>query len=107
MDLFQLGFQVLSGPVFIISTTSQVVSYGVLTMLLRFSGVINIALAFLNILPIPLLDGGNWLFLTIETIIGRKLNSKARIWIESITFGFIIALLVTITIQDLARIFIK
>ncbi|HQW68290.1 MAG TPA: RIP metalloprotease RseP [Flavobacterium sp.] len=56
----------------------------------NFTALFSIGLAFMNLLPIPGLDGGHALFTTVEMITGKKLNDKAAGHVQ--TFGMIILL---------------
>ena len=56
----------------------------------NFTALFSIGLAFMNLLPIPGLDGGHALFTIVEMITGRKLSDKAAGYVQ--TFGMIILL---------------
>ena len=62
-------------------------------------------LALLNILPIPALDGGRLAFLFIEGVRGRRVHPRLEQAIHTIGFALLLALMVTITYRDIARIF--
>lgn len=66
---------------------------------------ISVALAFMNILPIPALDGGHILILIIEAIIRRPLSDKVKDRLQYIGFGFIIVLMVLANLNDIIRFF--
>jgi regulator of sigma E protease len=73
--------------------------------LLSFMALISVNLAFLNILPIPGLDGGHIFILLIESIIRRPLTLKARIVIQQIGMTFLLILMVTVVYNDITRLF--
>lgn len=56
----------------------------------NFTALFSIGLAFMNLLPIPGLDGGHALFTTVEMITGKKLSDKAAGYVQ--TFGMVILL---------------
>lgn len=94
----------VSGPVGIAQITSDAVSTGPLSVL-QLMGLLSLNLAFLNILPIPALDGGRFAFLIYEVFSRRKPNANVEKWVHSIGFAFLIGLIVLITFNDIAKLF--
>ena len=92
------------GPIMIAQLAGQTAEAG-LVPFLTFMALLSVNLAFLNILPIPVLDGGHILIHLIEALIHRPLNLKARIIIQQIGMAFILILMVTIIFQDISRLF--
>ena len=64
---------------------------------------LSIILAFMNILPIPALDGGHVLFLIYEMITGKAPSEKFMIWAEYIGFGILILLMLVANLNDVLR----
>ena len=64
---------------------------------------LSIILAFMNILPIPALDGGHVLFLLYEMITRRKPSENFMIWAEYIGIGILLLLLVVANLNDVLR----
>ena len=64
---------------------------------------LSIVLAFMNILPIPALDGGHVLFLIDEMITGKEPSEKFLVIAEYLGFGFIIALMLWANFADILR----
>lgn len=64
---------------------------------------LSIILAFMNILPIPALDGGHVLFLIYEMITGRKPSDQFMVRAEYIGFGLVILLMVAANLNDILR----
>jgi regulator of sigma E protease len=64
---------------------------------------LSIILAFMNILPIPALDGGHVLFLIYEMLTGRKPSEKFMIGAEYVGFGIVILLMVVANLNDILR----
>ena len=67
------------------------------------TALLSIILAFMNILPIPALDGGHVLFLLYEMVTGRKPSDQFMVRAEYIGFGFVIILMVLANINDILR----
>jgi regulator of sigma E protease len=70
-----------------------------------FLGVISINLAVLNLLPIPILDGGQFLFLLAEGILRRPLSLKLRERLTLVGLVMVMALMLFAFWNDLSRIF--
>jgi len=94
----------LMGPVGIFNLFTQVSQLGV-NYFLQFIAMISIYVALFNILPIPAVDGGKLLFLGIEAVRKRPVSPKIEQKITSIFFTLLIALMIWVTIKDIARIF--
>ncbi|MDD2412096.1 MAG: RIP metalloprotease RseP [Bacteroidales bacterium] len=69
------------------------------------TGLLSLVLAFMNILPIPALDGGHVLFLLIEVITGRKLSDKFMENVQYIGMLILMALMVFVIGNDIFRLF--
>ena len=70
-----------------------------------FMALLSVNLAFLNILPIPGLDGGHIFIHLVESLIRRPLTLKTRIFIQQVGMAFLLMLMVTIIFQDITRLF--
>lgn len=92
----------LSGPVGIAVLTGRVARLG-FAYLLHFTALLSINLAILNVLPIPALDGGRFLFLLIEKVRGRPVSRKVENIIHNIGFILLILLVLIVTYRDLLR----
>ncbi|MDO4497723.1 MAG: RIP metalloprotease RseP [Bacteroidales bacterium] len=66
---------------------------------------ISVALAFMNILPIPALDGGHIMILIIEAIIRRPLSDKFKERLQFLGFAFILLLMVAVNANDILKFF--
>lgn len=66
---------------------------------------ISVALAFMNILPIPGLDGGHIMILIVEAIIRRPLSLKIKEILQYIGFGFIVLLMLAANANDIIKFF--
>ena len=74
-----------------------------LARLFFFLAILSINLGFLNILPIPILDGGHLLFLLIEKIKGSPVNEKVMGYSQIVGMALILLLLVYVTWNDIQR----
>ena len=72
-------------------------------MFWRMTAFLSIILAFMNILPIPALDGGHVLFLLYEMITGRKPSERFLVIAEYIGFGLLILLMIVANLNDILR----
>jgi len=72
---------------------------------LNFLGLISVVLAFMNILPIPVLDGGNLLFIIIEAIRGKPLPQKFLQVVYPVFVWFLIGLSVVLVGLDIFKLF--
>ena len=73
-----IDWRLLSGPISIASLSSETISMGLVTYL-SFLVFLNINVGFLNLLPIPTLDGGQLFFYAAEWISGKPFNKKKMI----------------------------
>ena len=92
------------GPIMIAQLAGQTAEAGFIPFL-TFMALLSVNLAFLNILPIPGLDGGHIFIHLVESLIRRPLTLKTRIAIQQIGMAFLLLLMVTIIFQDITRLF--
>ncbi|MEE8549638.1 MAG: RIP metalloprotease RseP [Gemmatimonadota bacterium] len=94
----------LGGPILIGQISGEAARAGLATFI-NFMALLSVHLAVLNLLPIPILDGGHLLFLAIEGVRGgRALSSRARARLSQFGFIFILALMVWVIASDVLRI---
>jgi regulator of sigma E protease len=105
VKLFQrvIPIKTLGGPILIGQMTGQLAKES-LVYLIPFMAVISINLGILNLLPVPILDGGLIVFLLIELIIGKPLSIKKREVAQKIGLFLLIMLMVVVMYNDVARI---
>ncbi|MFQ6608362.1 MAG: RIP metalloprotease RseP [Fidelibacterota bacterium] len=96
-------FSDLGGPILIAQMAGKSARAGFLSLLL-FTAFISINLAFVNILPIPGLDGGHLLLVLLEGLVRRKFSVKVRIRIQQIGMAFLLLLILSVIYNDIARI---
>jgi regulator of sigma E protease len=92
----------VGGPVLIAQLSGQAARLGLVT-LLSFVAFISLNLAVLNILPIPVLDGGHVMFLLIEALRGKPVSQGLRLRLTQVGFAIIIALMVLAVSNDVIR----
>ncbi len=92
----------LSGPIGIVGMVGDASRMG-LVYILSFVAIISINLGVINLIPFPALDGGRLLFLLIEKVIGRRLNSGVVNMVNVVGFGLLILLMVFVSYQDVMR----
>lgn len=94
----------LGGPIIIAKMAGESAKMG-WQSLLEFTAFISLNLGLLNILPIPVLDGGHLVFLFIEGIRGKPLSIKTKLVVQKLGMAFLLALMVFIIFNDLRRVF--
>lgn len=106
LNLFngKLGLSSLSGPVGIFSVVGESARAGFIN-LVYLVGFISLNVGFMNLLPIPALDGGRILFLIIEKIKGSRVDSKVENIIHTVGFAFLMLLMLVITFNDIIKLF--
>ena len=92
----------LAGPIMIIAMTTKAASAGLKIFILLLA-IISINLAVLNILPLPILDGGQIFFYGIEALIRRPLPEKTREYIHIATWILFLILILYLSTKDIIR----
>ena len=92
------------GPIMIAQLAGETAEAGWVPFL-TFMALISVNLAFINILPIPGLDGGHIFLHTIEALIRRPLTLRTRIVIQQIGMSFLLLLMLTVMFNDINRFF--
>jgi len=101
---FNLSIKTLGGPVMIAQMSGQAAAAG-LSAFLSLMAMISISLGILNLLPIPILDGGMVLFLVIEAIRKKPLSRRTMEISQSIGAAVLIALIAVVSYNDVVRMF--
>ena len=97
MDLSNIG-----GPIQIATETTRQANEGLVSVAV-FVAIISVNLAVLNLLPIPMLDGGHLLFFLIEAILGRPLSLRKREVAQQVGFVLLMMIMVFALYNDLTR----
>ncbi|PZU08645.1 RIP metalloprotease RseP [Sphingomonas sp.] len=90
----------LGGPIQIARYSGETVSFGIVAII-HFMALISINLGFINLLPIPMLDGGHLLFYMIEGVSRRPLPERAHDWAFRSGLAMLLGFMVFVTINDL------
>ena len=90
----------LGGPIKIAKITGQVAKHGLIAFM-TIMAYISISLGFINLLPIPMLDGGHLMFYAFEKILGRPLTQKTQEGFFRIGLFLLVFLMLFTTINDL------
>jgi regulator of sigma E protease len=93
------------GSVIMIGQMAGEAAQAGLSQFLLLMALISVNLAFINMLPIPGLDGGHIAVILIEVLMGRKLSVKTRMRIQSVGMFILLSLMAFLLINDIARLF--
>ncbi len=96
----------LGGPILIAQIAGAQVREGIIPFVL-FMALLSINLAVLNLLPIPILDGGHLLFYLIELVTGREVNIRWREMAQQIGFVLLALLMLFVFVLDIGRLNIE
>lgn len=94
----------LSGPIGIAKISGQVATLGVLA-LVQLMAVISLSIGLLNLMPIPILDGGHLVFYAFEAILGRPLSLKTQDYALRVGIMLLLSLMVFTTFNDVGSIY--
>jgi regulator of sigma E protease len=104
MLTLQVSPKNISGPISIAEYAGKSAQGGIVTFL-TFLGLVSVSLAVLNLLPIPLLDGGHLLFYLIEWVNGKPLTERTEYWLQQIGAVLLFSLMGLPVFNDLGRLF--
>lgn len=93
----------LGGPIAIANYTKEATDGGGWLGFWNITALLSITLAIMNLLPIPVLDGGHLVFLIYEGITRREPSVKVRMALQQIGFIMIIGLMIFVTFNDIVR----
>ena len=97
-----IGLKHLSGPITIAKSAGQTASYG-FTSYLYFLAFISISLGVINLVPLPILDGGQLVFLLLEKIKGKALSEQTQERLFRIGFFLLILIMGIALFNDFLR----
>ena len=100
----KLSVKTLGGPIMIAQLAGEQAKEG-LTEFLSLMAIISVNLAILNILPIPVLDGGHILFFTIELLIRRPVSIRVREVAQQAGLFVLLMLMILVFYNDITRFF--
>lgn len=102
MLLGELSVKNLSGPISIAKVAGASAESGIYSFL-SFLAYLSISLGVLNLLPIPVLDGGHLLFYGVEWVRGKPLSEKVQAWGFQIGIALVMGLMLFAIFNDIAR----
>jgi len=94
----------IGGPILIAQMAGEQAKRGLLSLAM-FIAILSINLGVINLIPIPILDGGHFLFLSLEAILGKPLSIRKMEIAQQIGLIFIILLMIFAFYNDLIRLF--
>lgn len=100
--LREVPLKSLGGPILIAQVAGKQAELGV-AYLVQFMAVLSINLFLLNLLPVPILDGGHLFFFLFEAVCGKPVPVKHREVAQSVGLMLILALMVLVFYQDILR----
>ena len=100
----KLGLNSLSGPVGIFNVVGETAALGFIN-LVYLTAFLSVNVGFMNLVPIPALDGCRLLFLLIEKIKGSKVDAKYENVIHAVGFVLLMILMVVVTFNDVIKLF--
>lgn len=99
----KLSYKALGGPIKIAQITAEAARSGI-SSFLYFLSFLSLQLGILNLLPVPVLDGGHLVFFGVEAIRRKPLSEKIMNVAQQVGLGLIILLLVLVSINDVMNI---
>ncbi|MDD2659713.1 MAG: RIP metalloprotease RseP [Methylococcales bacterium] len=94
----------LSGPLSIAEYAGQSASMG-LVYFIKFVALISVSLGILNLLPVPVLDGGHLLFFAVEAIKGSPVSDKVQTFFQQVGITLLMSLMALAMVLDVQRLF--
>ena len=94
----------LSGPISIAQYAGQSAEMGLMAFL-KFLGLVSVSLGVLNLLPVPILDGGHLLFYAIEAIKGSPVSERVQFYFQQLGMFLLLSLMALAVFMDLGRLF--
>lgn len=92
----------VSGPIGVAQMAGDVARTGI-SNLLTFAAFLSLNLGIINLLPIPVLDGGHLVDLLIESVRGKPLSGKLRYMVQMVGFAILMGVMIMATASDLGR----
>jgi regulator of sigma E protease len=92
----------LSGPISIAQYAGQSAGIG-LAAFLSFMAIVSVSLGVLNLLPVPVLDGGHLMYYLIELVIGKPVSESVQILGQQVGFVLLLGLMSIAMFNDITR----
>jgi regulator of sigma E protease len=100
----EMPLKSLGGPILIAQVAGKQAEMGV-SYLVQFMALLSVNLALLNLLPIPILDGGHLFFIIWEAVRGKPVAIRHREMAQALGLMLILALMAMVFYQDILRVF--
>ncbi len=97
-----VGVDDLSGPVGIFNLLKNATKEGIITIL-TWTAILSVNIGFMNLLPLPALDGGRIAFMAYEAVTRKKPNAKVENTIHAIGFILLMGLMLFVSFNDVLR----
>lgn len=94
----------LSGPISIAQYAGQSADMG-LAPFIKFMALVSVSLGVLNLLPVPVLDGGHLLFFALEAIKGRPVSDRIQNFFQQVGIALLMSLMALAMVMDVQRLF--
>jgi regulator of sigma E protease len=94
----------LSGPISIAQYAGQSAEMG-LVHFLKFMALVSVSLGVLNLLPVPVLDGGHLLFFALEALKGKPVSEKIQAFFQQVGIALLMSLMALAMVLDVQRLF--
>lgn len=92
----------LGGPIRVAQASGQMATLGI-SAVLQLAAVLSVSIGLLNLMPVPVLDGGHLVFYAIEAVRGRPVGATAQEIAFRIGLAMVFSLMVFATWNDIAR----
>ena len=102
MIIGQVSWKNITGPITIADYAGQTARIGAISYL-NFIAFISISLGVMNLLPIPVLDGGLLLYYSLEVLTGRPVSARFGEIAQRAGLGILMTLMIVAVFNDLAR----
>ncbi len=100
----ELGVSDMVGPIGLFAMTSDIAKNGIITYL-TFMAFLSVSIGIMNLLPLPILDGGRITFIGYEAVFGKPVKKEVEDTIMTVTVLFFLALTIYILFNDFFRFF--
>ena len=92
----------LGGPIAVAQAAGQVATLGIIA-LLRLAAVLSVSIGLLNLMPVPVLDGGHLMFYAVEALRGKPVGKTAQGVLFRVGMFLVLSLMVFVTWNDITR----
>jgi regulator of sigma E protease len=98
----QLSFKAVGGPIMLFSMAAEAAEEGLSSFLVQMAAI-SVNLALMNLVPIPVLDGGNIVQALLEAITRRPISARARMVAQGVGVALLVTLMLLVFKNDILR----